>query len=82
MRDRLRQGLSRGGAFDHVGLDFAARALLGTLGHRSVRRGHTRLERALLDVVELPLDLVRWEELIPPHRERILARGNVVYAKP
>lgn len=45
-------------------------------------RAWGRLERALLDVVELPLDLVRWEELIPPHRERILARGNVVYAKP
>ena len=41
-----------------------------------------RLERALLDVVDMPLHLVRWEELIEPHRERILARGKVVYEKP
>ena len=40
-----------------------------------------RLERALLDVVDMPLHLVRWEELIEPHRERILARGKVVYEK-
>lgn len=38
-----------------------------------------RLERALLDVVEVPLDLVRWESLIEPHRESITARGEVVY---
>lgn len=39
----------------------------------------SRLERALLDVVTFPLDLVRWEELIAPHREAVLARGEVVY---
>lgn len=38
-----------------------------------------RLERALLDAVTLPLDLVRWEELMEPHRESIIARGTVLY---
>lgn len=38
-----------------------------------------RLERTLLDAVTLPLDLVRWEELSPPHRESIIARGKVLY---
>jgi predicted nucleotidyltransferase len=42
-------------------------------------REWSRLERALLDLVTLPLDLVRWEELMEPHRESILARGEVVY---
>ena len=39
----------------------------------------SRLERALLDTVTMPLDLVRWETLMEPHRESILARGEVVY---
>jgi predicted nucleotidyltransferase len=39
----------------------------------------SRLERALLDTVSLPLDLVRWETLMEPHRESIQARGKVVY---
>jgi predicted nucleotidyltransferase len=39
----------------------------------------SRLERDLLDVVRLPLDLVRWETLMEPHRESIVARGKVVY---
>jgi predicted nucleotidyltransferase len=38
-----------------------------------------RLERALLDAVTIPLDLVRWEELMEPHRESIIARGTVLY---
>ncbi len=39
----------------------------------------SELERALLSVVTLPLHLVRWETLIEPHRESIVARGEVVY---
>ena len=39
----------------------------------------SRLERALLHAVTLPLDLVRWETLMEPHRESITARGKVVY---
>jgi len=38
-----------------------------------------RLERALLDAVILPLDLVRWEELMEPHRESITERGTILY---
>ena len=38
-----------------------------------------RLERALLDTVTLPLDLVRWEELMEPHRESITERGTILY---
>ena len=37
------------------------------------------IERDLLDAVSLPLDLVRWETLMQPHRESIVARGKVVY---
>ena len=44
-------------------------------------REWSRLERALLDVVDMPLDLVRWEDVMEPHRESILARGKVVYEK-
>ena len=39
----------------------------------------SRLERGLLDIVTLPLDLVQWESLIAPHREAISERGTVVY---
>jgi len=39
----------------------------------------SRLERAMLETTTFPLDLVRWEELIEPHRESILARGKVMY---
>ena len=42
-------------------------------------REWSRLERALLDATTFSLDLVRWEELIEPHRESILARGKVMY---
>ena len=42
-------------------------------------REWSRLERTLLDLVTLPLHLVRWEELMSPYRESILARGEVVY---
>lgn len=38
-----------------------------------------QLERALFEAVEFPLDLVRWEELIEPHRQSILRRGRVLY---
>ena len=37
------------------------------------------LERALLDTVTFPLDLVRWEELMEPHRKSIAQRGTVLY---
>ncbi len=40
------------------------------------------IERKLLDAVSLPLDLVRWETLMEPHRESICARGEVVYESP
>lgn len=39
----------------------------------------SRIERAMLETTTFPLDLVRWEELIEPHRESILARGKVLY---
>lgn len=39
----------------------------------------SRLERAMLEATSFPLDLVRWEEFIEPHRESILARGKVLY---
>jgi predicted nucleotidyltransferase len=39
----------------------------------------SELEQRLLAVVQLPLDLVRWEDLMQPHRESIEARGKVVY---
>lgn len=39
----------------------------------------SRLERGLLGIVTLPLDLVQWESLWEPHREAISERGTVVY---
>lgn len=39
----------------------------------------SQIERELLDEVRLPLDLVRWESLMEPHRKSIEARGKVVY---
>lgn len=42
-----------------------------------VRR--VRVWGSLLDAVGLPLDLVRWEPLMQPHRESIVARGKVEY---
>jgi len=41
-----------------------------------------RLEKELLDLSSFPLDLFRWENLWPEHRDRILARGKVVYERP
>lgn len=39
----------------------------------------SRLERDLLEITTLPLDLVKWESLQPIHQRRILERGEVVY---
>lgn len=41
-----------------------------------------QLEKELLDMSPFPLDLLRWENLWPEHRDRILARGKVVYERP
>jgi predicted nucleotidyltransferase len=40
------------------------------------------LERKLFFAATLPLDLVRWEELMEPHRRSIIERGRVLYESP
>ncbi len=41
-----------------------------------------QLEKELFEMTAYPLDLVRWENLLPEHREQILRRGQVVYQRP
>jgi predicted nucleotidyltransferase len=52
-------------------LDFAMEGLAGEF--------HCRAWAELDEAVGLPVDLVRWEEAGPTLRERITARGTVVY---
>lgn len=40
-----------------------------------------QLEKDLFEMTDYPLDLVRWEYLLPEHREQILRRGRVVYER-
>lgn len=38
-----------------------------------------QMEKELFEMTDYPLDLVRWENLLPEYREPILRRGQVVY---
>lgn len=41
----------------------------------------SELEKTALSFFDMPLDLVRWEDLLPEHRESIQARGKIIYEK-
>lgn len=38
-----------------------------------------QLEKNLFEMTDYPLDLVKWEYLLPEHREHILRRGRIVF---
>lgn len=40
-----------------------------------------QLEKDLFEMTSYPLDLIRWENLWPEHKERILQRGVVVFER-